>query len=327
MNKQLTLWLRCGVLSALALCTPLVATAAEAPQTSPSASMQKSANALAWTEWKLTQPEYSGLEKAPFLKFTDERISASVGLNSIGGSYKLDGEKLSFGPMLSTKMAGPPALMKAEDQYVEALNGVQSYALSEGGVTLTLSGKQTLRFHLTGRTPAEFETTGSKIINVAPELGAQMGGDKARKYLQLEDLSSDVSWGKFTAAKIEGFDFVPGYRYQLRVVVEINPRSGEKRLRLLEIFSRQWMRNVKLEQNQKILEVAPTRVDCHGADEACLLVREAGGQWHALHNAIKGFEFRSGWRYRLQVATTSKKSDADARYTLVRVLDQSPVTY
>lgn len=327
MNTQLKLWLRCGVLSALALSTPLVATINAAPQSTPSASMQKSANALAWTEWKLTQPEYAGVEEAPFLKFTDERISTSVGLNSIGGSYKLDGEKLSFGPMLSTKMAGPPALMQAEDQYAQALNGVQSYALSDGGQTLVLTGKQTLRFRQTGRTSAEFETTGSKIINVAPELGAQMDGDKARKYLQLEDLSSDVSWGKFTEAKIEGFGFVPGYRYQLRVAVERNPRSGEKRLRLLEIFSRQWMRNVKLEQNQKILEVAPTRVDCHGANEACLLVREVGGQWHALHDAVKNFDFRSGWRYRLQVLATSKKADSDARYTLVRVLDQSPVTY
>jgi hypothetical protein len=117
----------------------------------------------------------------------------------------------------------------------------------------------------------------------------------------------------------------------MRVAVERNQRTGEKRLRLLEIFSRQWMRNVQLAPNDRIIEVAPAKVDCGGAREKCLQVREPGGRWMAWHTPIAGFDFRSGWRYRLQVAATPAHNPPagapNVRYTLVRVLDQLPVTY
>ncbi len=81
----------------------------------------------------------------------------------------------------------------------------------------------------------------AKIINVAPQVGPELEGDRTPKYLQLEDLTEGPSWGRFSEAKIVGFDFVPGYRYQMRVVVERVAPSGENRLRLPNIGSQQWM--------------------------------------------------------------------------------------
>jgi hypothetical protein len=87
-----------------------------------------------------------------------------------------------------------------------------------------------------------------------------------------------------------------------------------------------------LAANQKILEVAPTKVDCVGAGQMqCLQVREVGGDWKAMHAPIEGFDFQPGWRYRLQVEVTPiQNPPADTpglRYTLVRLLDKMPVTY
>ncbi|SFC61857.1 Heat shock protein HslJ [Polaromonas sp. OV174] len=324
--------LGCGALSLLLLSASLPAAGAtKTPAAAATASQQASANsALAWTQWELISPEYAGLEQRAFLKFTDLRLNASVGLNSIGGSYTLDGKKITINHLFSTRMAGPASLMKAEDLYSQALQSVRSFDVSADGKNLSLRGESTLSFRLTGHTPQGFVATESKIINVAPQLGPELDGDKTPKYLQLEDLSQGSSWGRFSEASIEGFDYVPGYRYQMRVVVERNARTNEKRLRLLEVFSQQWMQSTKLEANHKILEVAPTKVNCVGvAPMQCLQVREAGGQWTNFHAPIEGFNFQEGWRYRLQVAVEPVQNPpADAsslRYTLVRILDKLPV--
>lgn len=321
-----------GILGAALFSTSMIMNAADKPAALPLIKPAMEKNDLAWTEWKLTNPIYAGLEKPPILKFTDNRLSASVGLNSMSGDYAIDGQKIAVKAMISTMMGGPEPLMKAESQYSTAIGGVCTFELSADGKILKLSGEQTLTFQLTGQTAPDFVATETKIINVAPELGAEMDGDKTPKYLQLEDLSVGTSWGKFTEAKIEGFDFVPGNRYQLRVSVERNARTGEKQLRLLEIFSQQWMKTAKLEANQKILEVAPTKVDCVGvAPMKCLQVREAGGKWMNFYAPIEDFDFQEGWRYRLQVEVTKIENPpadgSNLRYQLVRILDKMPVTY
>ncbi len=289
-------------------------------------------NPLAATNWEMTDPTYAGLDKNPTLKFTDKAIGASVGLNVMGGGYKIDGSKIEFEQLISTMMAGPPALMNAESQYSKALAGVKSFEISPDGQTLTLRGAQNLTFKLSGRTAQGFVPTETKIINVAPQLGADFDGDKTPKYLQLEDLSEGVSWGKFTEEQIIGFDYQPGNRYQLRVQVERDANSGEKQLRLLEVFSQHYMGDAKLNAGDKILEVAPTKVDCVGAfPMKCLQVREVGGQWQTFYAPIEGFNFEEGSRYRLQVnvshVANPPADGSSLRYQLVRVLDKMPVTY
>lgn len=192
---------------------------------------------LAWTKWELATPLYAGVPQAPILDFTDTRWNASVGLNRLSGAYKLDERTIKIFAGISTRMGGPAPVMNAETQYANALQSTNGFALSDGGQTLTLSGAQTLKFRLVGRIPMGFVAESTKIINVAPQLGAEFDGDKTPRYLQLQDLDINGGWGRFTEEKIEGFNFVPGTRYQLRVQVERDQRTGEKRLRLLEILS------------------------------------------------------------------------------------------
>jgi heat shock protein HslJ len=290
------------------------------------------ANPLAWTEWELTSPTYRGLKKTPTLKISDKGLSPSVGLNVVNGGYTVKGNTIKVESLISTMMAGPQEIMEAERALNRGVQEAKTFELTQNGQRLTLRGSSTLTFRRTGTTAQGFVPAETKIISVGPQLGPEMDGDKSPNYLQLEDLSEGVSWGKFTERKIEGFNFVPDYRYQLRVVVERNQRTGEKRLRALEVFSQQWMRTATLAANHKILEVAPTEVDCIGvAPRKCLQVREAGGQWQTFSAPIEGFTFEDGWRYRLQVAVTPVKNPpadgSSLRYQLVRVLDKMPVTY
>ena len=287
---------------------------------------------LAQTEWELTTPKYAGAEKTPTLSFRDGSLGASVGLNGMGAGYKIDGDKITLEQFISTMMAGPPALMEAENAYKKAIGGVRTFEVSPDGQTLTLRGDQTLTFASKGAVPQGYAATETKIINVEPQLGPEMDGDKTPKYLQLEDLSPGVSWGRFTEPKILGFDYEPGNRYQLRVQVERDAQSNEKQLRLLEVFSQQYVATSPLGADEKILEVAPTKVDCVGVvPMKCLQVREVGGDWQNFYAPIEGFDFVEGSRYRLQVKVTKianpPADGSSLRYQLVRVLDKMPVTY
>ena len=289
-------------------------------------------NPLAGTKWQLTAPVYAGAKEKPTLNLSDDNLGASVGLNVMGASYKIVGSNLKLEQFIGTLMAGPPELMRAEDAYKKALTSVRSYQIAPDGQTLTLRGDQVLTFARVGQTKAGFVATATKIINVAPVLGPQPGGDKTPKYLQLEDLSVGENRGRFTAPEILGFDFQPGNRYQLRVQIERDAQTDAERLRLLEVFSQRYVATAKLGADDVILEVAPTKADCVGvAPMKCLLVRQNGGDWRNFYAPIEGFDWVEGSRYRLQVKVSkiaNPPADASSiRYQLVRVLDKMPVTY
>lgn len=60
----------------------------------------------------------------------DGRAYGSGGCNHWFGSYQLDGENLSFGPLGSTRKMCAEALMEQEQHYFEALSEVQRWDTS-----------------------------------------------------------------------------------------------------------------------------------------------------------------------------------------------------
>ena len=57
-------------------------------------------------------------------------------VNNYNGEYMADGEKIKFGPMATTMMMGPADAMAAEREYLIFLDGVETYSLSDGQLTL-----------------------------------------------------------------------------------------------------------------------------------------------------------------------------------------------
>jgi heat shock protein HslJ len=113
-------------------------------------------------EWALTQLGGKDIASmlaaipngsAPTLNFAkDGAVGGFSGVNRIGGG-KLDPAalaqgKLSLGNMFSTKMAGPPAAMQLENDFLGALNKVSSFRLTDGGkgLSLTDGASELLRF-------------------------------------------------------------------------------------------------------------------------------------------------------------------------------------
>jgi heat shock protein HslJ len=118
--------------------------AAVAPETPAPAAP---AAALEGTEWRLVdiggQPSPAGADTTRHPGFTllaeGRKVQGSAGCNRMTGRYQLDGQKLKFGPLVTTRMACPA--MQIETAFLKALEATTRYEVS--GSSLTLYGADT----------------------------------------------------------------------------------------------------------------------------------------------------------------------------------------
>lgn len=73
-------------------------------------------------------------------------VAGSAGCNSYSGSYTIDGETLTFGPLVTTRMACPEAIMQQETAYLSALEGGAAYTIANGRLTLVAANGTELVF-------------------------------------------------------------------------------------------------------------------------------------------------------------------------------------
>ena len=79
---------------------------------------------LIGTEWRVEEIASRGVldDVHPTIRFGDDgRVSGSTGVNRFTGTYELDGEQLTVGPLATTRMAGPPAAMDQEQRFLAVL--------------------------------------------------------------------------------------------------------------------------------------------------------------------------------------------------------------
>jgi heat shock protein HslJ len=93
-----------------------------------------------------TDPQGAGGRPATLrLDSKEGRASGFAGCNRFSGAYTLAGDRLSFGPILSTRMACERG-MDLELAYLEALAKVASFAVSDGELALRGRDGTALRF-------------------------------------------------------------------------------------------------------------------------------------------------------------------------------------
>jgi len=74
--------------------------------------------------------------------FEDGRVAGSGGCNRYTGSFELDRESISFGPVAGTMMACPEALMNQDQRFHEALGLVTSWRIDESTGLLHLENQE-----------------------------------------------------------------------------------------------------------------------------------------------------------------------------------------
>ena len=110
-----------------------------------------SAADLAGTSWTVLSvggaPVVEG--SGPHLAFgPDGNASGSTGCNSVSGNYSTDGAALTFGPLMTTRMACEADLMVQETAVLEALEAVSGWEIDADGL-----------LHLTGGTELVLQTS------------------------------------------------------------------------------------------------------------------------------------------------------------------------
>lgn len=72
----------------------------------------------------------------------DGRAFGSGGCNRFNGEAKLSGKKLSFGLLMSTRMACPEAVMKQEARFLNTMEDVRGWKLDDKRHKLLLLGAE-----------------------------------------------------------------------------------------------------------------------------------------------------------------------------------------
>jgi heat shock protein HslJ len=68
--------------------------------------------------WQVVDVDGASLEFA-----ADGTVSGSTGINRVHGSYAVVAGELRLGPLVTTRMAGPPHAMAAENRLLRLLGG------------------------------------------------------------------------------------------------------------------------------------------------------------------------------------------------------------
>ena len=67
----------------------------------------------------------------------DGKVTSNAGVNSFKGTYELSGDDINFGPLASTKMAGPPEAMKRETRFLQGLESAAHVEVRNETMTLS----------------------------------------------------------------------------------------------------------------------------------------------------------------------------------------------
>jgi heat shock protein HslJ len=97
---------------------------------------------LSGSDWRIEEIAGQGVIDASDVTLTvspEGQVSGQAGCNRYTGGVELTGEGLTFGPLASTRMMCPEALMVQEARYFEVLSGVDRFDIDETGALVLYS--------------------------------------------------------------------------------------------------------------------------------------------------------------------------------------------
>lgn len=90
---------------------------------------------LSKSSWELAEINGKPIDKQDFAKIptlnfdpAESRVSGNSGCNSMSGTFKVEEDKITFGPIMGTKMACEGT---GENQFTTAFNTVQKFKLGK----------------------------------------------------------------------------------------------------------------------------------------------------------------------------------------------------
>jgi heat shock protein HslJ len=102
------------------------------------------------TSWELVYYRKSTVLEGPILtaNFDGGEVKGSAGCNSYSGSYQVEGDTISFGPIASTLMAcmDPEGIMDQETMFLAWLADAQTFWIKDNQLMIFRSDGEALTF-------------------------------------------------------------------------------------------------------------------------------------------------------------------------------------
>lgn len=229
----------CGTLAGVVVAAGVVAAGCSSsrPVGAAPGDRQPMVNTLAKAQlegtWHLTHLGAATIDTSqamqrPFLRFDASKVAGKGAINNLSGSYTLSKpNKLRFGPMVSTMMAGSPAAMDLEHRFVTAIEEVRSAGVLDQYLTLRDDeGKEIIRMareveeprgvsleQLRGEwvavsiqgAPASTDRTPTLMFDEGSEVGGHSGVNRFRGNLDSASLGQGaIKMGPFGATRMAG---------------------------------------------------------------------------------------------------------------------------
>jgi heat shock protein HslJ len=111
------------VLSIRAAMTAVACVSALAAAACASNAPHTSLSGTSWAVESIAGQAVSG----PTIEFAEDRVSGTGGCNRFFGGYSVDGDRLTFSAVGSTRMACEEEIMRREDAFFAVLNEAQNF--------------------------------------------------------------------------------------------------------------------------------------------------------------------------------------------------------
>jgi heat shock protein HslJ len=202
---------------------------------------------ITWQWFELTENNSAAQSVVPdpgnytLVFWDDGTFGFKADCNSGSGSYTVEGNRIEFGPMMTTLAMCPPESLY--DQYLARLGDVEGFGMTAGKLVLSLKEDAGEMYFANGglaEKPMEPEIAPiEKTLYVGPEKVDCVGVGPMECFQVKEN--PDGEWQNFYD-QIEGFDWEPGYTYEIRVAVhqvENPPADGSSlRYELIEVVDK-----------------------------------------------------------------------------------------
>ena len=138
-------WTCCALLALAAALPACVQSSHVRPGTAGDTGSAVPAPTIVGNEWRCTRLGASAppADCMPTLTLAaDGTASGFAGVNRWSGTCTSNGPTLAFGPLVSTRMGGPPERMELERKYLQSMATVTQWSIADG--TLRLSDGSTV---------------------------------------------------------------------------------------------------------------------------------------------------------------------------------------
>ena len=92
-------------------------------------------------KWRLADPPWTAT-----MEFSDDKVGGKGPVNNWSSSYTVEENRLSFGPVITTRMAGSPAAMAAESAFLTRLGRVDNWLVEDDRLVLRAGDERLLVF-------------------------------------------------------------------------------------------------------------------------------------------------------------------------------------